>query len=75
VDDQKTSAVFGVEAEKHRQSRAAAAKRYKRKARSRQTCTSVYRFDNTFCKQQNVLLLGTTVVHGGSENLTGTVNG
>ena len=30
-----TSAVFGAEAEKHRRSRAAAAKRYKRKARWR----------------------------------------
>ena len=32
---EKASAVFGAEAEKHRRSRAAAAKRYKRKARWR----------------------------------------
>ena len=33
VDDQKASAVFEAEAEKHRRNKAAAAKRYKRKAR------------------------------------------
>ena len=39
-----------------------------------QTCTSLYRFDSTFCKQQNVLLNGTTTIRGGTENITETVN-